>query len=123
MKEHQSSDWLFAGTINQLPSMSKFELSEIVRIAEQSVNGYLTFSPEATERIAELAQGHPYMVHLIGKYAFRAAYQSHANTIAAASIDETLRSIAERGADPVLEGLGIKRQSHLRSSGRLCSKH
>lgn len=104
MKEHQSSDRLFAGTIIQLPSMSDTELSEIVRIAERSVDGYLTFSDEATGRIAELAQGHPYMVHLIGKYAFRAAYQSQTTIIQASSIDETLRSIAERGADPVLEG-------------------
>ena len=44
------------------------------------------------------------MVHLIGKYALRLAYASDQNTISSTAIDETVKSIAERGADPVLEG-------------------
>ena len=103
MKEHQSSDRLFAGTIISLPSMSAAELGEIIAIAESSIHNYLTFSKDATARVVELAQGHPYMVHLIGKYALRTAYQSKSDVIAAALIDDTLKSIAERAADPVLE--------------------
>jgi Cdc6-like AAA superfamily ATPase len=104
MKEHQSSDRLFAGSIIALPSMSAPELKEIISIAEASVNNYLTFEPTAADRVATLAQGHPYMVHLIGKYAFRLAYQAGRTVISAMDVDATVRSIAERGADPVLEG-------------------
>jgi hypothetical protein len=103
MKEHQSSDRLFAGTIISLPSMSAAELGEIIAIAESSIQNYLTFSKDAIARVVELAQGHPYMVHLIGKYALRTAYQSKSSIITAALIDDTLKSIAERAADPVLE--------------------
>jgi hypothetical protein len=36
MKEHQSSDRLFAGTVIPLPSMTTSELREILAIAEHS---------------------------------------------------------------------------------------
>jgi AAA+ ATPase superfamily predicted ATPase len=104
MREHQSSDRLFAGSIIALPSMSPSELTEIIRIAERSINGYITFSDGAVDRIVGLAQGHPYMVHLIGKYALRAAFHEDIRRIEAEAIDLTLKSIAERAADPVLEG-------------------
>jgi len=104
MREHQSSDRLFAGSIIALPSMSSDELKEIIRIAEEAIDRYVVFAPEAVNRVVALAQGHPYMVHLIGKYALRMAYQADQRVISAVAIDETLRSIAERAADPVLEG-------------------
>lgn len=104
MKEHQSSDRLFAGSIIPLPSMSPIELKEIISIAESSIAKAITFEPAAADRVAVLAQGHPYMVHLIGKYALRLAFQTDAQTITVGDVDATVKSIAERGADPVLEG-------------------
>jgi Cdc6-like AAA superfamily ATPase len=104
MREHQSSDRLFAGSIISLPSMSEDELKEIITIAETSIGRYLSFESHAADRVAMLAQGHPYMVHLIGKYAFRLAAQSGRHVISVEDVDATVRSIAERGADPVLEG-------------------
>jgi Cdc6-like AAA superfamily ATPase len=104
MREHESADRLFAGSIIQLPPMSEEELTEIVGIAEESIGGYIHFAEQATERLVTLAQGHPYMIHLIGKYALRQSFQADTRVIAAAMIDDTLLSIAERGADPVLEG-------------------
>ena len=104
MKEHQSSDRLFAGAIIPLPSMSTTELKEIISIAEASVDNQITFDPAAADRVASLAQGHPYMVHLIGKYAFRLAFQSSKRIITVDDVDATVKSIAERGADPILEG-------------------
>ena len=104
MREHESTDRLFAGSIVHLPPMSEDELSEIVRIAEASIDNKIRFSESATNRLTRLAQGHPYMVHLVGKYALRTAFQKDIVDIPAEAIDEALRSIAERGADPVLEG-------------------
>jgi Cdc6-like AAA superfamily ATPase len=104
MEEHQSSDRLFAGSIIPLPSMGMDELKEIMTIAEDAVDGHIKFSSTAAERLATLAQGHPYMVHLVGKYAFRHAFQANKEVIEPQDIDDTVRSIAERGADPVLEG-------------------
>ncbi|MFN7573183.1 MAG: hypothetical protein ACK5TK_17375 [Betaproteobacteria bacterium] len=104
MKEHQSSDRLFAGSIITLPSMSPAELKEIISIAESSIAKAITFESAAADRVVTLAQGHPYMVHLIGKYALRLAFQAGKQTITFEDVDATVKSIAERGADPVLEG-------------------
>lgn len=104
MREHESTDRLFAGSIVNLPPMSEPELTEIIRIAEDSIGNAITFSADARGRLTQLAQGHPYMVHLVGKYALRKAYQDGSAEINQPAIDQALQSIAERGADPVLEG-------------------
>lgn len=104
LREHKSSDRLFAGAIISLPSMSDSELVEIVRIAESTIDDFIKFDDEADRRLVELAQGHPYMVHLVGKYALRRVYQAGGKQVTGTEINDTLRSIASSGADPVLEG-------------------
>ena len=104
MNEHESSDRLFAGSIINLPPMSESELIEIITIAEESIDSTITFTDGAKHAIANLAQGHPYMVHLLGKYALRRAFTSKQFSIAAKDVEETLKSIAQSEADPVLEG-------------------
>jgi hypothetical protein len=104
MKEHASADRLFAGSIITLPGMSEPELTEIVDIAETSVNGAIKFSGTGKHSIAQLAQGHPYMVHLIGRYALREAYKQGRSEIDEQHVLQALKDIADRGADPVLEG-------------------
>lgn len=104
MKEHGSADRLFAGSVITLPPMSEVELKEITEIAEKQIAHYITFTEDGRNRVAALAQGHPYIVHLIGKYALRAAFKANQRTIDSDAIDSAIRSIAERNADPVLEG-------------------
>jgi len=104
MKEHASADRLFAGSIITLPGMSESELTEIVDIAETAVHGAITFTQDAKRSISQLAQGHPYMVHLIGRYALREANKQGRSEIDVGAVSEALKSIADRGADPVLEG-------------------
>jgi hypothetical protein len=104
MKEHESTDRLFAGSIVRLPAMTHDELAEIVRTAEKAIDGHITFDEDATSRLANLAQGHPYMVHLVGKYALRNAFRQKLSVITATEVDSTVKEIAERGSDPVLEG-------------------
>ncbi len=104
MKEHESTDRLFAGSIIHLHPMFDEELIEIIENAEASLEKEITFTQNAKERIVNLAQGHPYMVHLLGKYALHNAYASNEFEISIDDIDDTLRGIAERAADPVLEG-------------------
>ncbi|WP_203070347.1 nSTAND1 domain-containing NTPase [Falsiroseomonas ponticola] len=104
MREHESADRLFAGTIIALDPMSGNELSEIIKLAEEKIHNYIKFSDAAQTRLVELAQGHPYLVHLVGKFAFRDAYRNNKHIIESQDIDLVLQSIAENGSDPVLEG-------------------
>lgn len=129
MKEHESTDRLFAGSIVRLPQMNDDELAEIIRTAEKSIDKFITFDHNATTRLASLAQGHPYMVHLVGKYCLRHAFNEKINVITSQMVDDTLKSIAERGADPVLEGryqkavaLSQQRESVLRALAAKISK-
>lgn len=104
MKEHESTDRLFSGSIISLDPMGDVELQEIISNAERYINDYIVFDSGARKKIISLAQGHPYMVHLIGKFALRSAFQERKKSISEADIVETLASIARRRADPVLEG-------------------
>lgn len=104
MKEHESADRLFAGTIIGLDPMSGNELGEIISIARQKALDFFEFSDEARSRLIGLAQGHPYLVRLVGKFAFRAANMSGQRIIDLHDIEAVLQSIAENGSDPVLEG-------------------
>ena len=92
MKEHPSADRLFAGSVIPLPSMSPEELNEIVGIAEREIDSFITFSQEARNRLVSLAQGHPYMVHLIGRYALRHAYNGDRDLVTDQDVDSILRS-------------------------------
>jgi Cdc6-like AAA superfamily ATPase len=104
MKEHESTDRLFSGSILSLLPMSEPELVEIIDIAESHVKNSIVFDPNARKTLVKLAQGHPYMVHLVGKFAFRQAFDSASEVVKDADIQTALRGIAERGTDPVLEG-------------------
>ncbi len=58
----------------------------------------------ARDKMIRLANGHPYMVHLIGKFSLRLAFQKDISVINESIVNQTLANIAERKADPVLEG-------------------
>ncbi|MEL6216036.1 MAG: hypothetical protein AAFQ99_10210, partial [Pseudomonadota bacterium] len=104
MQEHESSDRLFAGSIVRLPPMTDEELLQIIRNAEHFIDEAIKFEQDAAEFLVALSKGHPYLVHLIGKFALRSAFQTKRNTITRSDIVETLKGIAERSADPILEG-------------------
>lgn len=104
MKEHQSADRLFAGSVINLPSMNDEELAGIIRTAEISIDKHIVFDESATRKIIHLAKGHPYIVHLIGKHAYRTAYIEPKYVIDEDYINNVLKNIAEKEADPVLEG-------------------
>lgn len=108
MKEHASADRLFAGSIIALPSMTEAELRQIIDIAEKQIGKYITFEAGAKDRLAQLAQGHPYMVHLIGKYALRSAHQIDRRTISKEDINITLLSLKVAIAKPLHPLLSVK---------------
>lgn len=104
MKEHGSTDRLFAGSVINLPSMSPDELTEIIENAETTIDKFITFNTSARNKIIELANGHPYIVHLIGKQSLKTAFLEPRYELDEEFINHTLTEIAEKEADPVLEG-------------------
>lgn len=104
MKEHESADRLFAGSVIGLKPMQDPELNEIIETAENHVDNLITFAHDARKKLVNLAAGHPYLIHLVGKFAFRDAYKNKLSVIGADDIDRVITSIAENESDPVLEG-------------------
>jgi AAA+ ATPase superfamily predicted ATPase len=104
MKEHESSDRLFSGSVINLPPMKKEELNEVVDNAETTIENFITFNKSARDKLIFLANGHPYIVHLIGKQALRSAYLEPRYNLDEEYILSVLNEIAEKEADPVLEG-------------------
>lgn len=104
MKEHASSDRLFAGSIVTLDPMPREELMEIISIAEESIDRSIVFADDAKEKIIEIAAGHPYLVHLLGKFSFREAFRRECSEITSEDVGNVLSLIAENRSDPVLEG-------------------
>ncbi len=104
MKEHESTDRLFAGSVINLPSMDESELTEIIDTAEISIRRFIKFDQTAREKLIDLANGHPYIIHLIGKQALRSAYLEPTYELNDEYILKILSEIAEKEADPVLEG-------------------
>lgn len=104
MKEHSSADRLFAGSVINLPFMNSIELNEIITNAEMTIDGHIKFNQSAREKLVELSSGHPYIVHLIGKQALKTAYLEPRYELDDSFIKDTLKDIAEKEIDPVLEG-------------------
>lgn len=104
MKEHESADRLFAGSVIGLKPMKQEELIEIIDIAESQVGNTIKFKEAARVKMVSLAAGHPYLIHLVGKFALRDAYRNNLEEIDADDIDRVIKSIAENESDPVLEG-------------------
>jgi Cdc6-like AAA superfamily ATPase len=102
--DHESASRLFNGSIFALDPMSGNELKEIISAAENAVDRYFIFDDTSKQKLTELAQGHPYLIHLVGKFALRAASSKNQTTITAQDINNVVSEIAENKSDPVLEG-------------------
>ena len=103
LKSHASSDRLFAGGLIYVPPMTPKELGQIINCAERIVNNKIVYDAEARETMISLAQGHPYIIHLIGKYSLRSAFINKLESIHNHLIFETLNLIAYSNSDPILE--------------------
>lgn len=104
MTEHGSIDRLFSGSLIEMKPMTDDELTEVIELAEKRIESRITFDDTARIRVLDLAQGHPYMVHLIGKFSLRLAFEEEKNLIDNDLVNRALSEIAARAADPILEG-------------------
>lgn len=103
MKEHQSTDRLFAGSVITVPPMEPAELEDIIDRAELSIDRQIRFATGAREYMCSLSQGHPYIIHLLGKYALRQAFIQQKKSVEREDVDWTIEIIAATNADPILE--------------------
>jgi CRISPR/Cas system CMR-associated protein Cmr5 small subunit len=84
--------------------MPSEELKEIIDNAQNSIDNFIKFDEAAKDKMSSLSQGHPYIIHLLGKQALRSAYLEPKYEIDEKYVDSILKAIAEKETDPVLEG-------------------
>jgi len=101
--EHESvARQLSDGTVN-VPPMTRDEMHEIFNRAEALLDGEQSFSPGARDWIIDVARGHPFYVHLIGKHSLLKAIEHGDSTISEHAAREALREIALKGSAPIQE--------------------
>lgn len=101
--EHESvARQLSDGSI-RVPPMSRGEMHEIFNRAEALLEGGQKFLPEAREWIIDVARGHPFYVHLIGKHSLLKAIERGDTDISEEAARDALREIALKGSAPIQE--------------------
>lgn len=88
----------------EMPPMSDPELKEIF-IKEHILleKDNIIFSDDAIAWITEIAKGHPYYIHLLGKHSLLAAFMRHEKTVTRAIAEGALSEIAINGTAKIQE--------------------
>ena len=101
--EHESvARQLSDGTIF-VPPMTRDEMQDIFNRAESLLDRDIAFSPEARDWIIDVARGHPYYVHLIGKHSLLKAIETGNAIVTQEAAQAALREIALKGSAPIQE--------------------
>ncbi|HFH4378483.1 AAA ATPase domain-containing protein [Pseudomonas aeruginosa] len=103
VEDHASVERLIEQGVLPVKTMTKPESEEIIERAVQLFKGEIKFEPGAASRIAEIAQGYPYFVQLIGKQCVNEANLRGTNIIDDAIFQNVLDGIKNGSALPTLE--------------------
>ncbi|MDZ7840870.1 MAG: ATP-binding protein [Gammaproteobacteria bacterium] len=101
--EHESVARQLTGGTIQVEPMNAAELDEIFDRAESIMEKEYTFLKEAREWIIEIARGHPFYVHLVGKHALLEAIRKDNKEIDLQTAQDALSEIALKGSAPIQE--------------------
>lgn len=103
--EHGSLDRQLSGGCVSVDAMSDEEIAELIDRAEEVMEEAVKFLPDARHRISELAAGHPFLVHLLGRTAAIAALRLKKPEIDRDLVDNALAEIAVKGTASIQESL------------------
>lgn len=97
----------------EMPPMSRGELAEIFVQAHEALSeDDIEFEAEAQEWIIDIAKGHPYYVHLLGKHSLIRAVTEGVSRITRGLAQEVLSDIANKGTATVQEAIYKKAIGH-----------
>ena len=101
--DHASVERLIEQGVLPVKPMSKPESEGIVYRAAELFKGAIKFEPGIAERIADMGQGYPYFVQLIGKQCINEANTIGSDLVDSALLDKVLEDIKSGKAFPTLE--------------------
>ncbi len=103
IQDHASVERLIEQGVLPVAPMPLAESEGIIHRAAELFGGALKFSPGISGRIAELGQGYPYFVQLIGKQCVNEANTSGTSIIDDAVLDRVIADLKTGRAFPTLE--------------------
>lgn len=103
IEDHASVERLIEQGVLKVSPMPLPESEQIIHRAEQLFGGAIKFTPNVASSIAEMGQGYPYFVQLIGKQCVIAANERGTATIGPPILSAVQDSIRAGKAFPTLE--------------------
>lgn len=103
IQDHASVERLIEQGVLPVKPMPMDEAEAIIFRADELFRGAIKFAPGLATRIAELAQGYPYFVQLIGKQCVNEANNRAVNVIDGGVLDQVLEDLRSGKAFPTLE--------------------
>lgn len=103
VQDHASIERLIEQGVLPVKPMPKPESEEIITRAGELFKGAMRFEPDIAPRIAELGQGYPYFVQLIGKQCVNEANARHTDLVDQSVLDKVLDDLKAGKAFPTLE--------------------
>ncbi len=101
--DHESIGRQLAGGIVHVPPMSPNELNQIFDIAEKQLSDEFCFDNSARLFAINLSRGHPFFIHLIGKYSLILADKIGTKVVDEGLMRRAWADIAESKAAPIQE--------------------
>lgn len=103
IQDHASVERLIEQGVLPVSPMPLAESEGIIHRAEDLFDGAIKFSPGVSGRIAELGQGYPYFVQLIGKQCVNEANASGTSIVDDVLLDRVIADLKSGKAFPTLE--------------------
>jgi Cdc6-like AAA superfamily ATPase len=103
IQDHASVERLIEQGVLPVKPMPRLESEGIITRAAELFEGKLRFEPGTSTAIAELGQGYPYFVQLIGKQCVAEANAHGSSVVDAALLEEVVTDLRSGKAFPALE--------------------
>ncbi|MBX8494916.1 metallophosphoesterase [Pseudomonas cichorii] len=108
VRDHQSIERQLDTGKLEVPNMSEDELRLIIAKAQEYISSEIVFEKTAVDHLVQIVNGHPYLLHLVGKHALSLAFKNKKNLVTKDTLDEALKQIASNRADRSLEDRYLK---------------
>lgn len=103
ISEHESVSRQLAGGCVLVPPMSPEEMDEIFDLAETALNASVNFPRETRDWIISSTKGHPFLLHLIARFALAATLRTQLTSVSLETAKEAVFEIATKSAAPIQE--------------------
>lgn len=112
VRDHQSIERQLNTGKLPLEEMKEDELRTVVTKAEALIRNEIRFTEDAKQELVRVVRGQPYLLHLIGRQAFLAAFTNKMQEIGNSEIGAALEYVAQNKTDSALESRYRKAIGH-----------